>query len=181
MGGSDAKMAELILYVSDRSQLDPAYGSTKLNKILFYADFLYYAKHGTSITGQEYMRLDKGPAPRRLVPVRNEMVEEGELVLRNQAYGPWQQKRPIALRDPDLGAFSGEEVAVIDSVIAAFWGRSATEVSEISHRFKGWEYAGDRETIPYATALTSDREPDEDDYAFARELGQQYVAARREV
>jgi len=61
MGGSDAKMAELILYVSDRCQLDPAYGSTKLNKILFYADFLYYAKHGTSITGQEYMRLDKGP------------------------------------------------------------------------------------------------------------------------
>jgi hypothetical protein len=178
MGGSDAKMAELILYVSDRCQLDPAYGATKLNKILFYADFLYYAKHGESITGQEYMRLDKGPAPRRLVPVREEMVAAGELVVRPQAYGPWQQKRPIALRDADLGAFSGEEIAMIDSVIAAFWGKSATEVSAISHRFEGWEYAKDRETIPYATALTSEREPDEQDYAFARELGREYAAAR---
>ncbi|HEX8211328.1 MAG TPA: Panacea domain-containing protein [Longimicrobium sp.] len=172
---NDEKMAELILYVSDRSQLDPAYGATKLNKILFYADFLYYAKHGRSITGQEYMRLEKGPAPRRLVPVREEMVADGELVVRPQAYGPWQQKRPIPLRDPQLAEFSGDEIAMVDSVIAAFWGRSATEVSDISHRFPGWDYANDRETIPYATALTSDREPDEDDYAFARELGREYT------
>jgi hypothetical protein len=175
--GSDAKMAELILYVSDRCQLDPAYGSTKLNKILFYADFLFYAKHGVSITDQEYMKLGNGPAPRRLVPVRAEMIDGRELILRDQPYGAWQQKRPIALRDADLSAFSGEEIAMVDSVIALLWGKRAKDVSDLSHRFDGWKLAADRETIPYETALISDCEPNEEDYAFARQLSREFAGA----
>lgn len=175
---NDAKMAELILYISDRCQLDPAYGATKLNKILFYADFSYYMKHGESITDQEYMKLDKGPAPRRLLPVRNELIADRELIIRDQPYGTWQQKRPIALRDADLSDFSGEEIAVVDSVIAQLWGLSARDVSGISHRFGGWELAADRETIPYPTALISDQTPSEEDYAFARELGRQFAPAQ---
>ena len=63
---NDTKMRELILYVASKSQHDPKFGSTKLNKILFFADFAFYFKHGRSVTGQEYMRLKHGPAPRRL-------------------------------------------------------------------------------------------------------------------
>lgn len=170
---SDARLAELILYVSDRCQLDPAYGSTKLNKILFYADFLYFANRGRSITGQEYMRLDNGPAPRRLVPVRGELVTNHELVIRDQPYGAWQQKRPIALRDPDLAGFTGDEIAMVDSVISVLWGKSAKDVSELSHRFEGWKLAADRETIPYETALISECEPSEDDHEFARQLARE--------
>lgn len=176
--GNDDKMAELILYISDKCQSDSAFGATKLNKILFYADFSYYAKHGTPITGQEYMRLAKGPAPRHLVPIREEMVRRGDLLIRSQQFGSWPQKRTIALRDADLREFSGEEIAMVDSVIQSLWGRTATEVSEISHRFDGWQFASDRQTIPYAAALTSEREPDEDDYAFAAELGRERAAGR---
>lgn len=174
----DAKMAELILYISDRSQLDPAYGATKLNKILFYADFLHYVKHGRSITEQEYMRLDKGPAPRRLVPVRSDLIAAGELVVRDQPYGSFQQKRPIALRDADLTEFGGEEIAMVDSVIQILWGKSAKDVSDLTHRFDGWKLAADRETIPYPTALISDVEPSEEDYDFARELGREIAVGR---
>jgi hypothetical protein len=173
--GNDAKMAELILYVSDRCQLDPGYGATKLNKILFYADFIYYATRGTSITDQEYMRLDNGPVPRRLVPIREGLIENFELIVRNQPYGTLQQKRPIALRDPDLSAFTGDEIAMVDSLITTFWGKTAKEVSDILHRFDGWKLAADRETIPFEAALISECEPDEDDYDYARQLGRELV------
>lgn len=176
--GSDQKMAELILYISDRCQTDPAYGATKLNKILFYADFLYYANKGESITGQEYMRLDNGPAPRRLVPVRDQLVDHRELVIRDQPFGAFRQKRPLALRPADLSAFSGEQIAMVDTVIQDLWGRTATEVSELSHLFEGWKLAEDRETIPYATAFLAEDEPSESDYALARALGKEWASNR---
>jgi hypothetical protein len=175
---SDAKMAELILYISDRCQLDPTFGATKLNKILFYADFIHYANTGEAITGQEYMRLDKGPAPRHLLPIREALIENRELIVRSQPYGGFQQKRPIALRSADLSGFTGEEIAQVDAVISQLWGRTATEVSEISHRFDGWKLASDRETIPYETAFISEREPTEEDFEFARELGREYASSR---
>ena len=52
------RMAELIVYIADLCQEDPTFGATKLNKILFYADFASYAKYGRPITGQEYQRLE---------------------------------------------------------------------------------------------------------------------------
>ncbi|HEY0023957.1 MAG TPA: Panacea domain-containing protein [Longimicrobium sp.] len=176
--GDNRKLAELILYISARCEDDAAYGSTKLNKILFYADFLFYANTGVSITGQEYMRLDRGPAPRRLVVIRNELVDQGALTVRDQSYGRWRQKRPVALRPVDLSAFTTDEIASVDSVVREFWGMSATEVSDHSHRFDGWKLANDRETIPYPTALISDEAPSAEDHAIALQLGREWAARR---
>ena len=36
---------------------------TKLNKLLFYADFLHYKMHGISISGLKYAAIDHGPVP----------------------------------------------------------------------------------------------------------------------
>jgi hypothetical protein len=177
--GSEEKMAELILYVSDRCQTDPAFGAVKLNKILFHSDFLFYKMRGRPITGMEYMKLQWGPAPRRLVPIRRELIERKELLIRPQPYGTWQQDRPIALRPADLSEFTGEEIAIVDSVISDLWGKSATDVSEETHLFAGWKLAEERETIPYPTILIAeDEEPSEEDYALAAELGHEWAGRR---
>lgn len=51
--GTD-KLRELVLYVCTASEGDESFGSVKLNKLLFYSDFLSYLQHGIPITGQEY-------------------------------------------------------------------------------------------------------------------------------
>ena len=66
--GSDneeAKRAlrELILFIADRCEDEPTFGATKLNKILFYADFLSYALYGEPIAGVTYRKLERGPVP----------------------------------------------------------------------------------------------------------------------
>ncbi len=43
---NEKKFAELILYVSQKSTFDSTFGSTKLNKILYFSDFLAYGKLG---------------------------------------------------------------------------------------------------------------------------------------
>jgi hypothetical protein len=39
VGMDDRKMKELILYLASKSEDDPRFSSTKLNKLLFYCDF----------------------------------------------------------------------------------------------------------------------------------------------
>lgn len=92
---NDEKLKELILYLADRSNNDEKFGATKLNKLLFYADFLAYVYLGTSITGQEYQVLDQGPAPRRLVPVRESMKANEEIAIRTADYGQLNKASPI--------------------------------------------------------------------------------------
>jgi Protein of unknown function (DUF4065) len=161
---SDERLKELILYVSDRCELHPRFGATKLNKILFYADFVAYAKLGRPITGTEYQRLPQGPAPRRLLPLKAQLIANREAVEREKHVYSRIQKRIIPLREADLSRFTADEISIVDRVIGALEGKSADDVSELSHQFPGWELAEDRETIPYHTALIppEDWEPDQE-------------------
>src|SRR5438034_10969942 len=86
-----ARLRELILYVSQRCANDPTFGATKLNKILFYADFFSYFRFGEPIAGIEYQRLPNGPAPKQLLPVRRQMLAEGDLAMEKTRFFEKQQ------------------------------------------------------------------------------------------
>ncbi len=58
MKQSEAKLRELIIHVATLSGMDEPFGATKLNKILFNADFEAYRQWGKSISGQEYFALE---------------------------------------------------------------------------------------------------------------------------
>ena len=155
------KLRELVLHISRQSEGDPCFGAIKLNKILFYADFLAYRNFGRPITGAEYQKLEHGPAPRQLKPLCDRMKREGALAVRKAEFGGYMQHRTLALREPILGKFTAEEIALVDSVIQQLWGQNASEVSERSHRFPGWQLAKLGETIPYSVALLTYRDPTE--------------------
>jgi len=46
----DTKLKELILLLARESEGDPHFGATKLNKELFYTDFLAYLNFGQAVT-----------------------------------------------------------------------------------------------------------------------------------
>lgn len=150
---NDEKMRELILLISQESEGDAPFGAIKLNKLLFYADFIAYRQLGQPITGHEYMRLPNGPAPRKLVPIREQMEAAGELAISTRQYLGRTQHRTVALREPSLSGFTAEEISLVHKLIKQCWGKSARELSELSHRFAGWKLADERETIPYNVAL----------------------------
>jgi hypothetical protein len=71
------------------------------------------------------------------------------------------------------GIFSATEVALVASVIRTLWGNNATEVSELSHHFIGWQLADDQEDIPYETVFMGDPRdfsPTDEEIAYGREL-----------
>lgn len=174
---NDKKFRELILYVARETEADPRCGKTKLYKILFYSDFWAFQKLGRSISGQEYQKLKNGPAPRRALPVIESMRKEQLCAWATRDYFGKPQQKLLALREPDLSEFSGEEVAIINEVIRMLWSLDASEVSQLSHRFIGWQLAEEGETIPYSTvALGEPRPPTPQEIEYgqklARDLGE---------
>jgi len=155
----DKKFRELILLIAQRSEGDPRFGALKLNKLLFYADFLAYARFGKPITGQEYFALPQGPAPKYMVPIREKMIKSGEIAIRERETLTGIQERTFALREPDLSKFTPEEVNLISSLVQRCFGHTAKYLSELTHKFAGWQFAKEKETIPYSVALVSNRAP----------------------
>jgi len=157
---ADARLGELILYIADKAMTDKCYGAIKLNKILFFADFSAYASREKSITGAEYMGLPQGPVPRRLVAVREQLLEEGAITVRKQPFKGKVQERIIALREANLDIFTGWEISLVDSIIAQFWGASAREMSRLSHA-RIWRLAGtEKGAIPYQAVFIAEENAD---------------------
>lgn len=149
----DRKLEELILYVASRSEDDPKFSATKLNKLLFFADFLAYASFGRPITGHRYQKLPNGPAPIALLPVLRRMEERGDCEWIERRYFGRMQKRVKPLRGADLSSFSEQEVELVDGLLAQLWDRNATQVSDLSHQFPGWKAVAMQEEIPYETVF----------------------------
>lgn len=171
---SHERFRELLLYVARETEADLRCGRTKLYKILFYADFWAFSKLGHSISGQEYQKLPNGPAPRQALPVIEAMVREGHCAWAQRDYFGRAQQKLLALREPDLSLFSGEEIAIVQDVIRMLWQLDASAVSDLSHRFIGWQLAGDGETIPYSTvALGTPRAPTPREVEYGRQLAEE--------
>src|SRR4051812_14637834 len=109
MADAEAKLRELILYIAESSVDDADFGITKLNKILFNADFTAFGRRGEAITGVDYQHLQFGPAPRRMKPVIRELEENHDAIVRSVFRGRREQQRVIALREANLDLFDGEE------------------------------------------------------------------------
>ena len=167
---NDEKLRELVLYICLRSEGDERFGAIKLNKLLFLSDFTAYLLFGRPITGHEYQALEQGPAPRRLLPIMERMTSTGEIATRPQSYHGWVQKKTFALREPDVTKFSAEEIDLVNRIIADWWGKTATEISNASHGFVGWQLAEKGETIPYDIALLRRRELTKHEQEVAQNL-----------
>jgi hypothetical protein len=169
----ESKLQEAILYISDKCMDDPTFCATKLNKILFFSDYILYLEKGRPITGISYQKLPQGPAPKRLLPIREKMIKDGILVLKKSDYFNRKQDRTIALKKANLSKFSADEISLIDFIVSEFWGKNAAEISEKSHGIY-WEVGIENDLIPYQAALLDNPTITENDFERSMELIQQF-------
>ena len=156
------KFKELILFIARECEDHNYFGATKLNKILFFCDFKAFAELGNPITGAEYVALEHGPVPRHFLPIREELTKIGDISMDNRG----NQQRIVARRKPKLELFSPAEMFVIHEVIRELEDEDADSVSELSHKFMGWQAAraeqlatGRSPTIPYESLFVTNRGP----------------------
>lgn len=151
---SKDKLKELIVYISSKCGDDIKFGKTKLNKILFWSDFLYYFKRRKAITGHNYVKLPYGPIPNDIETLLKEMEANKDIGLAILNAGPYKQTKLVALREPNLGLFDADMIAHVDSIIEDVCGEksySATQLSDGTHQTMGWIVTDTADTIPYQT------------------------------
>jgi len=149
----ERKLAELIVWAGQLMADDPAAGATKLNKVLFYSDFIHHRRYGRPITGAEYQKLQHGPAPRRLLPVRDELAARGDIRMRPEPVFLHTIERVVPQRDPNLDLFTPTEQEVVKEVVRLLDRMTAADASHLSHDEFGWQWVEMGETIPYFTAF----------------------------
>jgi uncharacterized phage-associated protein len=149
----EPKFAELLLYVADKLRDARPAGATKLNKVLFFAEFAHMRRYGQPISGAEYQKLERGPAPRRLVPVRQQLVETGQARIEEGYYLGYRQHRLIPASPVRPALLSPEEIDTVNEVIEDLRGLTARQVSDLSHEEEGWRMVDDGQTIPYEAAV----------------------------
>lgn len=143
------KLQELILYISQKCEDDPRFSDTKLNKILFLADFRAYGYRGESITGSQYIHNHYGPTARAMMPARNKLEEAGRFHMEERRFFEQKQNRPIANSNPNLAVFEKDEIELVDQIIEEFWDYTANQLSEETHTYIPWMVTEQGEEIPY--------------------------------
>ena len=151
----ERKFREAVVYIAEQSERDEHFGATKLNKILYYADFAAYRTLGCPITGATYRRLAQGPAPVQMVDQRRTLIDAGDVTVEPRPYFTGIQHRYIAKRSPEKDILNSAEVSILDRVIKGLWHMTARQASDFSHNEWGWKLAQDLEEIPYPSAWLS--------------------------
>ena len=145
---SMARLKNLLLYIIE--QMGEVF-QTKMNKVLFYIDFLSYRERGMSISGLAYNAIEFGPVPQRwdrVYSAFDEVVPEPRLV-RDQ-----ESTALTASTEADMSCFTEQERAIIDTVCAKMKGLSAHD-SELSHKEPAWQKHLQKEgTIPFEEAFS---------------------------
>jgi uncharacterized phage-associated protein len=149
-GQSSAKLAEMLVFFAAQ----PKMWRTKLNKTLFYADFLHCKRHGAPITGALYEHMQFGPVPADFYGLQAKLVADKSIDEVPADEGDCAGTLFTALRAAKESVFSAEELETIRFVAGYFAGWSASRISRYSHAEPAWAETVDREAIPYSYAET---------------------------
>lgn len=124
---------------------------TKLNKLLYYADFLNYKNYGTGITGIEYRAIQMGPVPASYdmyysVLLFNDLMNEEYIDFGNGFKG----EILIPNGDFEADVFDENELKSLELVKDTFKDMKTDEIIEFSHNEKGWkENESEKRIIDY--------------------------------
>lgn len=148
-------LKEAILYIADKSQNSPAFGATKVNKYLYYADLISFARHGEPITGSPYQHLPNGPAPVKLMQARQALIDAAAVKVEERLYFTRKQSRLVPLKAYQVERLKQRDRELLDEVMEALGNANASEVSTASHGM-AWMTTEDGELIPYNSVFLSD-------------------------
>lgn len=168
--GGQSRLQEAALYIMEKCAEAEAFGLTKLNKILWRADFRAYASRRLPVTGRQYQRLPQGPVPVEMFPVLQEMLRYEYVRIERRPVGPYEEQRPIPLVKPSLRYFSPDDLAYLDASVADYWGHSARDVSEDSHGV-AWATRENGDPMAYDLALLLDAPLAEDEAQRLANIG----------
>lgn len=169
------KLKEAVLFIASNCPPDEL-GNVKLHKTLYFADMLHFLREGRPLTGVDYLKQKFGPVARHLTATLAALQSEGRLSVTEEEYFGLFKKRYIPTQECAPQLLNRDEQALILEVLDFVRGKSAREISDISHKAP-WEMVELGEVIPYYTALRLvPDEVEDDDREWAIATAREYAS-----
>ncbi|MGD8451947.1 MAG: DUF4065 domain-containing protein [Phycisphaerae bacterium] len=130
---------------------------TKLNKLLFYADFLCHKETGRSLTGTTYRRLAYGPVPVDYGSLEEALEDEGVIQVEQGTFSEGYEYVRVLAGPASWDVhveFSENERAVLEHVAQTFHDLGSVAISERSHREPAWKDTPEKNLISYRHAAS---------------------------
>ncbi len=148
-----ARLKEMVVFFAHKV---PSY-KTKMNKLLFYADFLCFRELGVGMSGARYKAIPYGPVPDKFQTLFENLSEIDVIDIFYTPLDNGSRKEKLIGREdrpfnPTL--FSATEISFLEKVATTFIDTTPSDIVEISHKEKGWiENESGKNFISYDYAL----------------------------
>jgi transcriptional regulator with XRE-family HTH domain len=140
------KFTEMTVYFSEK--LEPF--KTKMNKLLFYADFLMFKQSCFSISGLRYKAIERGPVPNNYQSIFEYLDNTNQIDIVSTEFTNGiigEQFKAKKDRPFNASLFSVIEIEVLEKVSKFFQHKSTSETIDISHLEKAWHYNHENKQI----------------------------------
>lgn len=149
---NEKKYKNAIIFFAKKIQ-NGTLGKLKIMKLLYYLDFDFFERYGRPVTGDEYLRFEKGPVPRMAEKILKEMSgNQIKITKRKVGVGYNDQMHIEALKDFDVNVFEKEEVLMLEEVASKWEKFTGAEMKTASHGEAPWISTKPNEVIDYNLA-----------------------------
>lgn len=145
------KLTEMVVFFSEK--MKPFI--TKMNKLLFYSDFLHYKLNVSSISGARYRAINWGPVPNNYDSIFSRIERDGNILIDRQEkeWGYVMQFKELRPFNPNV--FSQTELEIMNYVVREFDKITTGQIVEESHKEDAWieNYNNGKKIMDYKYAF----------------------------
>ncbi|MHC1780181.1 MAG: type II toxin-antitoxin system antitoxin SocA domain-containing protein [Bacteroidales bacterium] len=131
------KFTEMVVFFAEK--LEP--WKTKLNKLLFYTDFIKYKNTGFSMSGAQYRAIPLGPVPNNFNSIYEYLCNKKEIDINYINISESISGEQFVLnknRAFNKSLFNEAELKILEYVAERFKNTSTNDIIDISHKEKAW-------------------------------------------
>lgn len=132
--------------------------ATKLNKLLYYLDFIFFRDRKESVTGDIYIHQEYGPVPSRIDEVLTGLKSDGMIDTKSVDYKNGELIR-FEIKNPeglDESAFSVDQKKLLKQICDEFGNWPTEKIVAQTHLEAPWFYSKPYEVVDYAYARDID-------------------------
>ena len=129
-----AKICNMVCFFGEK--LSPF--KTKMNKLLFYSDFLMYRESCFSISGLKYQAIQRGPVPVNFQSLYDFLAKKNIIKIDIVDFGEYYGEKITNSIVFDEEIFSDRELEILKIVSEKFEEINSTQISDLSHVETAW-------------------------------------------
>ena len=153
---STEKYKQIILNaIKHGADSDQRITKTKLAKLVYLSDFIWYYRNSSPLSGMTYRKLPRGPVADVYFRALDELEEAGTIIREPKGNAILYS---LVENEAPSNRLSDQELNLIEVISKGWKGKPTDEIVDFTHRQLPWQICRDGEIIPYSLITQEDPE-----------------------